>query len=174
MAFDDIFISYTGRATKNAEVKSTKNGNQYLKFTLAHTVSHKDNNTGKYVDDYTIFMPCKIWGRPAQNAGGSIRKGDLVTVTGTLRKDPDYQDKNTGEQKDGPIFIAVSNCGMNTKYDPAHSERQPGNQGFSNQNQGGGFQSGGYQSAPPQYQQPPAPSNGGFSFDNNYGDEPPF
>ena len=80
----------------------------------------------------------------------------------------------TGEMKEGRLYISVEEFCLNLQFDPAHSERQPGqggNGGGYQQNHGGGN---GYQGAPQQQFQQPQPPAGGFGFGGNYDDTPPF
>jgi single-stranded DNA-binding protein len=174
MAFGRNRIDFTGRVTKDPELRTTPTGKQVWNFTLADTVQRKDQATGKYVDDYTIFMPCQVWNRPAENAAASCRKGEYITVIGSLKKSPDYQDKQTGEMREGRLYISVEEFCLNLQFDPAHSERQPG-QGSSGggyqQNHGGGN---GYQGAQQQQFQQPQPPASGFGFGGNYDETPPF
>ena len=139
MAFGRNRIDFTGRVTKDPELRTTPSGKQVWNFTLADTVQRKDQASGKYVDDYTIFMPCQVWNRPAENAAASCRKGEYITVIGSLKKSPDYQDKQTGEMKEGRLYISVDEFCLNLQFDPAHSERQPG-QGSSGYQQKSGVE----------------------------------
>lgn len=58
---DPILLIEHGRLTGDPELKTTKTGKQILQFTVAGNGSHKDKQTGQYVDDCQIFIRCTEW-----------------------------------------------------------------------------------------------------------------
>lgn len=52
---DPILLIEHGRLTGEPELKTTKTGKQILQFTVAGNGSHKDKQTGQYVDDCQIL-----------------------------------------------------------------------------------------------------------------------
>jgi len=69
-------LTFTGRLVKDAESGSTKNGNEYVSFTLAHNHSK----------DSASFLPFTAW-----NGIGALlkdkKKGDKITVTAYLKQE---------------------------------------------------------------------------------------
>ena len=70
-------IVLVGRLTKDAELKSTKNGAQYLVFTLAV-------DRGK---DEADFFDVQYWSKNATAVHEWLEKGRQVAVVGCLRQD---------------------------------------------------------------------------------------
>lgn len=66
----------TGFVARDAETKSTKNGKDYVTFSVA---------IGKDKDDKSIWTSCKAWGDAAKVAA-TIVKGDTVLCVGRLDK----------------------------------------------------------------------------------------
>lgn len=58
---DPRIIIEHGRLTGEPESKTTKTGKQILTFTVAGNGSHKDKQTGQYVDDCQIFIRVTEW-----------------------------------------------------------------------------------------------------------------
>lgn len=71
---------YTGRFTKDPELKTTTKGTQYVKFDLAVKSGLKDEN-GEYK---TIFIPFVAWQKRAETIASYCKKGDMLLVTGSL------------------------------------------------------------------------------------------
>lgn len=70
-----------GRATRDAEVTTTNNGNQVARFTLAIERKFKDANGEKVTD----FINIVAWKGLAEVCGKYIKKGTRVAVGGELQ-----------------------------------------------------------------------------------------
>lgn len=68
-----------GRLTKDLEIKEVGE-NKVINFTLACQRNYK-NADGEYDTD---FISCVAWNGIAENMSEYIKKGDLVSVRGTL------------------------------------------------------------------------------------------
>lgn len=68
--------NFTGRLTKDPELKYTTGGTAVLDFTLAVDRRDKDRNTD--------FIPCKAWTKTAEAMSAHLRKGSLIEVNGRL------------------------------------------------------------------------------------------
>lgn len=73
-------ISTEGNLTADPTVRYTTNGKPVA--TLRIAVSDRRRKGEEYVDTVTVFYDVEVWGKPAENAANSFRKGDRITVTG--------------------------------------------------------------------------------------------
>jgi single-strand DNA-binding protein len=64
-----------GRITKDPEIRSTKEGKPYCRFTLAVDRDKEDAD----------FIPCIAWGNNAENMGKYVNKGRQLLVQGKLQ-----------------------------------------------------------------------------------------
>ncbi|WP_315074446.1 single-stranded DNA-binding protein [uncultured Clostridium sp.] len=76
-------IVLEGRLTKEPELKKTDNDKSYVKFTIA-----VDRGFGSKEAD---FIPIKVWNKQAENIAKYKHKGDMVSVSGSLRSSS-YED----------------------------------------------------------------------------------
>lgn len=74
-------ISLVGRLTKDPEGKSLNNGTPVATFSIAVNRDYKDKEGNIGVD----FIPIELLGSIADFATKYLKKGRLVSVTGTLR-----------------------------------------------------------------------------------------
>lgn len=78
--------SAVGNTTAPAELRFLPNGTAVCNFTVAETVQKYDKQQNAWVDDYTNFWPCAVWGKDAENAAESLdAKGIRVVVVGDLK-----------------------------------------------------------------------------------------
>lgn len=68
--------NFTGRLTKDPELKRTSGGTAVLDFTLA--VDRRDK------EKHTDFIPCKAWTQTAETMSNYLRKGSLIAINGRL------------------------------------------------------------------------------------------
>lgn len=68
--------NFTGRLTKDPELKRTSGGTAVLEFTLA--VDRRDK------EKHTDFIPCKAWSQTAETMSNYLRKGSLIGINGRL------------------------------------------------------------------------------------------
>lgn len=80
--------TFTGRLTKDPELKSTPSGVSYVRFTLA-----VERGYGK---DNTYFLRFVIWGEPAKRAVDWLSKGDLIGVKNSRAQVSEFRDQKTG------------------------------------------------------------------------------
>lgn len=91
-------VTITGRMVSDADLRFTAKGAAVATFTLADTPRKKQGD--QWVDGVTLFIKCSVWRQQAENLAESVRKGDLVTVTGKLAQE-------NWEAKDGTKRSAV-------------------------------------------------------------------
>jgi single-strand DNA-binding protein len=70
-------VILTGRLTADPEIKYTKSGKAYAKFSIA--VNRRYNR------DETDFINVVAWDKKAELASQYMRKGTLIGITGALR-----------------------------------------------------------------------------------------
>lgn len=68
--------NFTGRLTKDPELKYTSGGTAVLDFSLAVDRRDKDKNTD--------FIPCKAWTKTAEAMSNFLKKGSLIEINGRL------------------------------------------------------------------------------------------
>lgn len=84
--FEPKLLLEQARLTAEPELKTSKNGNQYLQFTLAANGSHKDKQTGQYVNDDPIFVNVTEFDtRMIATYRQTLHKGTAVRAEGRLK-----------------------------------------------------------------------------------------
>lgn len=77
-------ITVEGRLGADPEVKYTQAGKQVTELRIAATASHKGQN-GQWEDDGDpLWVTAPFWGEQHGHLADTLKKGDRVTVTGTL------------------------------------------------------------------------------------------
>lgn len=76
-------VFFTGRVSREPELRSTASGTSVLGFGVAIGDTRKNNRTGNW-DDYAHFVDVKIFGRMADTLSKMLTKGMRVTVAGKL------------------------------------------------------------------------------------------
>lgn len=103
MPSSDInYFTFTGRLTKDPELKTTQSGKMLLLFSLAVNYYYKQSD-GTYKNAVS-FIPITMWGDRGERLVDMLKKGMLVVVAGRVDVRP-YQDKN-GTDKIGYHFAA--------------------------------------------------------------------
>ena len=74
----------TGNLGRDPEIKLTKNGKPYCKFTIAS--SFKSG-----YKEYTEWVPVQVWGELAESCGDYLQKGKRVSIRGHFSTSS-YQD----------------------------------------------------------------------------------
>ena len=72
---------FTGRLTKDPEIKTTQSGKKYINFTIAVDRKVKDANGQRQAD----FIPCVAWNKTAEIISQYFTKGSPIGVTGSLQ-----------------------------------------------------------------------------------------
>jgi len=69
-------VSFFGRLTRDAEVKTTKAGTEYTQFAVAVNLPNKE----------ALFVDVSAWGRQGETIQRNFRKGSRIVVYGELRE----------------------------------------------------------------------------------------
>ena len=72
---------FTGRLTKDPEIKTTQNGKKYINFSIAVDRKTKDSNGQRQAD----FIPCIAWNKTAEIIAQYFVKGSPIGVIGSLQ-----------------------------------------------------------------------------------------
>ena len=84
-----------GRLTKDPEVKHDRNGQPYMKFTLACD--------RRWKKDSADFVPCTAFGQSAEYLGSYAMKGTMVEVIGSIQT-------GSYEGKNGTVYTVDVRC----------------------------------------------------------------
>lgn len=79
-------IQVTGNLVDDPELRFTPTGKAVANFRLASTPKVFDRDKQEWGDGDTLFIGGSVWGEFAENVAESLRRGDRVTVTGTLNQ----------------------------------------------------------------------------------------
>ena len=90
--------SFSGRITKDPELKATEGGTTYLKFCLAVKRFVK---SGEHPQ--SDFIDCVAWNKTAELIKAYCKKGSLIGVTGRLQSNT--YDKNGEKRKSVEIIV---------------------------------------------------------------------
>jgi single-strand DNA-binding protein len=89
-------ISISGNVTKDGEIRTIPSGESVLQFSVA------DNMIGK--DKGAIFWNCSFWGKRGVAVADFIRKGQPVTVNGSI-SERSYVDKDGQQRKSIDVHV---------------------------------------------------------------------
>ena len=89
-------VILVGRLGKDPEIRSTPNGNNVAKFTIATDERYTDKNGEK--QERTEWHNITAWGKLAEICGQYLRKGKLVYIEGSIRTDS-WDDKESGQKR---------------------------------------------------------------------------
>jgi single-strand DNA-binding protein len=92
-----------GRVVADPELRFASTGTAVGKFRVVAN-SRKKNEQGEWVDDKLLWINVTCFQQLAENVAESIRKGDLVSVTGRLQTDE--WETQEGEKRSQTVIIA--------------------------------------------------------------------
>tara|TARA_Y100000593_G_scaffold21209_1_gene42585 strand:+ start:1581 stop:2003 length:423 start_codon:yes stop_codon:yes gene_type:complete len=122
-------VNLIGRMGKDPEIKTTKAGDKFAKFSLATNSYHKDKVTGEMVEE-TQWHNVTVWDpRLADKVDNKAAKGTKIHLTGTI-KYRKYKDQ-TGAERTGvdievPRYSGIVNIVDNKSGNGiAHPQAQP-------------------------------------------------
>lgn len=82
-----ITAQITGNATRDPELKTTQDGGQVARVSVAVKQKSIKQKDGSWADRKPWYVDAEVWGRDAMNAVDKIKKGDYLMLTGTLERD---------------------------------------------------------------------------------------
>lgn len=77
-------IIVQGRMTKDPEIRYSQNGNPVASFSVAVNRKYRKKDSTELSEAVT-FIPVRVFGRQAENAGEYLGKGRGVLIDGELR-----------------------------------------------------------------------------------------
>lgn len=78
------FVTVTGNLGAEVEIKRAEGSDEIARMSVAETVM-RPNAKGEFVPVHTNWIPVTAFGGLARRAVQSLKKGDRVTVHGTIR-----------------------------------------------------------------------------------------
>lgn len=141
-------VAVTGNLTRDAELRTTQNGNAILRGGVAVNERRK-NNEGNW-EDYANFVDFVIWGRRAESLAQYLTKGTKVAIKGRLHYSSWQADDGSKRSK---LEVVVDDIDLMSRGNQGAPNAQQGGQPNNyHQRQQNGYQ-GGY-NAPQQGYQP--------------------
>lgn len=93
-----MIVSGTGRVSDDVILQTSKNGNEYVSFRLAHERGYGDNKE-------TDWYSCRVVGEAAKRiASLNIKKGTLLFISGALET-PTYVGKDNVKRQNVNINV---------------------------------------------------------------------
>jgi single-strand DNA-binding protein len=117
-------ITIAGGLTKDAELRSTQNGDKVAGFSVAVSEGFGDSKR-------TLYFDCSIWGKRAETLAPMLTKGGKVCVTGDLST-REYNGKTSLTVRVAEVTLLSAKRDDAARYDqsPDRSQRAPaGNTG---------------------------------------------
>ncbi|MCK4224783.1 MAG: single-stranded DNA-binding protein [candidate division Zixibacteria bacterium] len=102
-------LTLIGRITDDPQLKKTKNGKHYTRFSVATTEVFGRSDGKK---ESTEFHQCVAWDKIAQNICKYVKKGQSILVEGPIRTNS-YTDQNN--QKKSVKLLNVLNVQFGSK-----------------------------------------------------------
>lgn len=105
---------------KDPEIRFTEAGKCWLKVRGVAKKRVRDSN-GVWADGDPLFIDIVVFGKPAEHLGDSIKKGDSITVEGSLEQN-EWDDKETGQKRQS-MQIVADMVGVSTRWGVAKSQK---------------------------------------------------
>lgn len=106
-----INVTLEGRLGGDPEIRFTQAGKAVASFSMVTSKSRKQDN-GEWLESETTWYRVSAWDSLGENVVESLRKGDMVVVTGRLFMDT-YTDKAGGERQS--LKVEAYNVGPSLK-----------------------------------------------------------
>ncbi|MDR2538127.1 MAG: single-stranded DNA-binding protein [Bifidobacteriaceae bacterium] len=115
-----IQVSMTGYVATEPKYKVSASGTPYIKFRLAHSFAHFDTEKNAWIEDPTLWFTIKAWNNLATNLNESVKKSDVVYVTGSLRRET-WEGRNGAQMED--LALEANFVGHDLTRGVSHYER---------------------------------------------------
>lgn len=134
-------VTIIGRIGRDAEIKQTREGKNFLSFSVGQTVDYKT--------DETAWYDCTVWNEKlAQTLSEFVKKGWSVTVVGKMRGI--YAKQKPDGSISTSLKVNASTVSVHRSPKFAQEQTSMGSGGWSGQSQGGQSQGGQPQGGPSQ------------------------
>ena len=98
-------VHMTGNLTDDPELRYTPSGKPVVSASIANNEHYTDAQGEE--KKVTTFVNLQIWGKPAENFGNLVKKGQEIFVDGKLRMD-EWTDKQTNTRRTR-LYLLVEN-----------------------------------------------------------------
>ena len=98
-------VHITGNLTEDPELRFTPSGKPVVSASIANNEHYTDAQGEE--KKVTTFVNLQIWGKPAENFGNLVKKGQEIFVDGKLRMD-EWTDKQTNTRRTR-LYLLVEN-----------------------------------------------------------------
>lgn len=110
-----ITAQITGNATRDPELKTTPDGQQVARVSVAVKQKSIKQKDGSWADRKPWYVEAEVWGRDAMNAVDKIKKGDYLLLTGTFEREhwisqQDNQERESFKLKKVQFEVLVSSA----------------------------------------------------------------
>jgi len=105
-------INMEGTMVADPTLRFTQSGDAVVSFRLACNDRRMNKQTNQWEDGSTTFLSCTAWRAVAENVTESLRKGDLVVVTGKLEQ----RDWEQDGQKRTTFEVRVDSVGPSLRF----------------------------------------------------------
>lgn len=147
------YITVVGNLAGDPELRFTASGHAVANFTIAQTPRTRNQQSGEWVDDETLWVRASVWRDVAENVAESLTKGMRVVAHGRL-KARSFETKE-GQQRTN-WELDVDEIGPSLRWATAQVNRTPRSGG------GGGFGGGGQGAPGGNWGGAPATGGGGW------------
>lgn len=110
-------VCMNGRLVKDCNLEQFGAESVKCRFTLAVNRDYKDRE-GNYPCD---FIDCEVWNAGANFLENYARKGDMLSVSGSLRKDTW---KDNDDKWQSRTYVAVNSVNIVAQYEPKEEEAE--------------------------------------------------
>lgn len=81
---DETSITIRGRLTADPNLRFVQSGAPVVNFDVATNSRRFNKQTNEWEDSETTFYPVSLWGTGAENVAETLRKGQMVIVSGHI------------------------------------------------------------------------------------------
>lgn len=103
------------------ELKFAPSGQAIARVRLVANSRKKNDQTGEWENDKTLWMSGTAFGKTAENIAESVERGTRVVVTGRLQTD-EWEAKDGGGKRSATALI-IDKFGLDLMFDPAKHQR---------------------------------------------------
>lgn len=114
-----------GRLTRDPEIRSTRDGSQIARYTLA-----VDRKYHKEDEPKADFFNCTSFGKIAETIGKYLHKGSKIVVEGEVRNN-NYTDKNGNKVYGYQVIVSNFDFAESKQAGASNSQPQPSSEDFA-------------------------------------------
>ncbi|UGQ10034.1 single-stranded DNA-binding protein [Yinghuangia sp. ASG 101] len=127
MGTNTTHITLTGNLTRDPEAGFTASGVFFARFSIAVTPRKFDQQSNQWTDGETTFWDTTAWRTLGEHVAESLKKGDRVIATGTVRTHR-WQDKETNDVR-SRVVLELDDVGPSLTWATATLSKATSNNG---------------------------------------------